>query len=385
MGSTSILPEKASHTKVNAKQLEQVLPTLADRMGTVKLRDWYKFERNVKSRIRRAMPRRNFRRPFSFIEFAKWRERVHLVALSVAVQVKEELFQSKEWTFEDGVKISEWLDGYDWGVKKLRDNDPQWKALYESIGHYLKDEKLRELIERHIDFSYIYNNQSLIVHYSHKFKDNVFSLMLHETLIGSPISPEKAEMALSEVLEQIEYRLGEIGTGESGIIISNIRVVDVYEDNRGECGLIFRNTSLANLTHCQAMLIDLAFEALHPHLSLERYPRAEHLVCTEDVAALGDGKVPLFRWGKGTVGKSLEIVYQKGTESIGYGVANTPILMLLNLWAEGTKTTYAVCKLEDRLGWGYSLSILETGILLGNVSLTTFQKPNPDIEVTDPQ
>ena len=45
---------KSSHTKVKAKQLEDVIPTLADRMGTVEFKDWTKFKRDLKSRIRRA-------------------------------------------------------------------------------------------------------------------------------------------------------------------------------------------------------------------------------------------------------------------------------------------------------------------------------------------
>ena len=202
---------KSSHTKVKAKQLEDVIPTLADRMGTVEFKDWTKFKRDLKSRIRRAAPRRpTFKRPFRFIDFIKWREKVYLAALSVAKEVQDELFHSKEWTFEDGVKISEWLDGYDWGVKKLRDNDSKWMALHDSISHYRKDKVQRNLIERHIDFSYIYNNESLIVHYSGKFKRNEFSLMLHEALVGSPISPEKAEMALAEVLCDIDRRFEEM-------------------------------------------------------------------------------------------------------------------------------------------------------------------------------
>ena len=243
--------EKASHTKVSAKQLEQVLPTLADRMGIVKSKDWHKFERNLKSRIRRAAPRRNFRRPFIFIEFVKWRERVHLRALSVAVEVKEELFQSQEWAFEDGIKISKWLDGYDWGVKKLRDNDPQWKALYESISHYFRDEELRKLIKRHIDFSYIYNNVSLIVHYSQKFKNNVFALMLHEALIGSPISPVEVQLALGEIISEIKGHVAEMQDkteNEKPTIVKDTRVRLNAKDTEEATGMdISTPTELDNV------------------------------------------------------------------------------------------------------------------------------------------
>ena len=156
---------------------------------------------------------------------------------------------------------------------------------------------------------------------------------------------------------------------------SIIQITDIYEDNKGECGLIFRNTSSNNLTNCQARLIDLAFEKQHARYSLERYPKAEDLVCAEKIAGFGDAKIPLFRWEWSGGSKDLEIVYKSGTQKIGYGILNVPILVLLNVWADNVQNTYAICKLEDRLGWGYSLSILKTGILQGDVKLTTYQKP----------
>ncbi len=162
-----------------------------------------------------------------------------------------------------------------------------------------------------------------------------------------------------------------------------IQIKEPYEDNVGECGLIFRNTSSNNLTNCQARLIDLAFEKQHARYSLERYPKAEDLVCAEKIAGSGDGKIPLFRWGWSGGSKDLEIVYKSGTQKIGYGILNVPILVLLNVWADNVQNTYAICKLEDRLGWGYLLSILKTGILQGDVKLTTYQKPSLGIEGTD--
>lgn len=225
--------EKASHTKIGLRQLEKVLPTLADRMGTVKLKDWHKFEKSVKRRIQRAIPQPNFKRPLSFIKF---KERAHLAALSVASEIKRELFQSKEWTFEDGVKASEWLDGYHWGVKELRDNDTQWNTLYKSISHYLVDAKLRELVEKHIDLSYIYNNVCLITCYTEKSRKTSFSSMLHETLVGSPISPEKAESALSEILSEIEKHTSQMQEGKQKAgtniksVVDELVSIGIYSD-----------------------------------------------------------------------------------------------------------------------------------------------------------
>ncbi len=100
--------DRASHSKIRLRKFEQVAPILADRMGTVKLKEWPKFNKSVKKRIQQAAgPRPNFRRKFSFLEWEKYKEKVRLAGLTVALAVREELFQSKEWTLEDGVKISE--------------------------------------------------------------------------------------------------------------------------------------------------------------------------------------------------------------------------------------------------------------------------------------
>ena len=199
--------EKASHTKIRFKQWEKVMPTLADRMGVIELKDWPKYQKNTRKRLLKATPKRNFKRRFSLKEKNKYREKVYIAVLSVASEIKKELFQKKEWTLEDAVKVSEWLDGYRWGVKELRDTDPHWDALFKSISHFSKDEKLSGLIQKHIDLSYAYNNICLANRYSRNYPKNSFSSMLHETLVGSPISPEKVELALYEILNEIEIRL----------------------------------------------------------------------------------------------------------------------------------------------------------------------------------
>jgi hypothetical protein len=202
--------DKASHTEVSYTAWKRVVPTLADTMGVVKLKDWRKFERDVRSRVRRALPRKHFTRTLNpkrrFIQLAEWRDEAYRVALSVALELKDELVKSRGWTFDDGIKASNWLDGYDWGVKKLRDDDPQWQGLFESISDQLKEDALRNIIQRHIEFSLMCNNMRLLTYFSSKFKDDVFSIMLHEGLVGSPISPEHVEVALSEILSDIDKR-----------------------------------------------------------------------------------------------------------------------------------------------------------------------------------
>ncbi len=164
---------------------------------------------------------------------------------------------------------------------------------------------------------------------------------------------------------------------------SNLEVISSYEDNNRECGLIIHNTGKNHLKNCHARLLDLAFEKPLSRLSLKRYSRLEDLVFTPDIPEFGDGKIPLFRWG--VVSKDLEIVYQSKIDKIGFRIANVPILALLHIWADNIPATYAVCKLSDRLGWGYDLSIVETGILQGEVKLANYQKSSLDIEGTDSQ
>lgn len=212
--------EKEAHTKISFEAFRKVVPTLADRMGTVKREDWAQFKNGIELSIRQAIPpkpRMNIRGRFNFKKWAKlneeWKERVYSVALSIATREKAKLLNTKDWTLADGMKVAEWVDGYDWGIQKLRDDDPQWKALYESIDNRFRiDSILGDLIKKHIDLSRVYNNVTLLVHYSGQFKDDIYSLMLYEGLVGSPMSPEEVDKGLDEVLREIEKRLNDMNT-----------------------------------------------------------------------------------------------------------------------------------------------------------------------------
>lgn len=210
--------EKASHTNVSREELKKVLPTLAARVGVIELEDWPEFVHEIEVKVSQATPpkpRMNLRGKFNFKRWAKlneqWKEQVYFSASSVIAKAKDELFHTKEWTLGDCIKVSNWLDGYDWGIKELRDNDLQWKPLYESIDNRLRiDDTLGALIKEHIDLSYVYNSSCLIIYYSGKFKDDIYSLILYEALMGSPMSPEQADIDLNKVLGKIEKRLQEM-------------------------------------------------------------------------------------------------------------------------------------------------------------------------------
>ena len=164
-----------------------------------------------------------------------------------------------------------------------------------------------------------------------------------------------------------------------------LEIKRIYEDNKRECGLVFRNGNSRNLTSCRAQLEDIAFLVPHLRYSLNRYSRPADLVCTEHVPGYGTGKIPLFRWGPNMAGKDLHIVYQTGTQPIGYDILSDPILLHLNVWAKDLPTTYVVCRLSDRHGWGYQLTILESGLLQGQIALAAYQRSSLDTEGSQTQ
>ncbi len=158
------------------------------------------------------------------------------------------------------------------------------------------------------------------------------------------------------------------------------QIKSTYEEDKGwdngksvcECGLIFTNSSSANLNDCQARLIDLEYETPHKESGLQNFPKAEDLICAKSVPAFGSAKIPLFRWKGNCIDNRLDIVYQSKNE---HGVANEPILVLLNIWAESTPAIYVVCKLAKGQWGGFKLFVVKTGLQKDNLSLATFQKP----------
>jgi len=235
--------EKAENTKVSIEVFKTVLRTLADRMGVVKSEDWSRFESDIKSRILRAIPPKPYmsiRGRFNFRKWAKlneqWKESAYFSALSIAMKARDELFNTRRWTLADGMKIAEWADGYGWGIKELRDDDLQWKGLYESIDkRLLIDNILGGLIKEHIDLSHVYNNINLVIHFSDKFKDDIYSLILYEALVGSPMSPEQVDIGLNEILGKIEKRLKEMDNVKTSTVYCCVRdnVYQVWAINQG--------------------------------------------------------------------------------------------------------------------------------------------------------
>lgn len=205
-----IQKEKVTNTKITLKQFQQFSPFLADSIGIIKLKEWPKFIKAVKRKIRRKVGLQIFKRPMTFIDRQKYKEYVYLIGSAIAKEMVNDLGKNKEWVLDDAVRISDCLEGQHWGIKAIRDSDPQWLKLYESIRLYLGDTTLSKLIQKHMDASYMYNSLSVLIEISHRWPKDAFAAMLHNSLIGSGISPVKMDIALSEVLSEIENRLLEI-------------------------------------------------------------------------------------------------------------------------------------------------------------------------------
>ena len=201
--------QKTSHTTVNSNKLEQVLPTLLETMGLMQQKEYPKFKDKVRRRVQQRIskPLQSIRRLSRFQEFVRKREVVQDAALSVGSEIIKELLDSKNWSFEDVVKIAEWIDRWEWGVKLLRDQDKGWNKLYKSVKPYLRDAELRAFIQEHINLSYAYNNFNLMIQYTASHPKGSFGETLHEWLIGSTISPIQMEDELNKILEKIEERL----------------------------------------------------------------------------------------------------------------------------------------------------------------------------------
>jgi hypothetical protein len=210
--------EKFTDTKFSYGQVEKAIPILLDRMNVIKIEDWPAYLRNLKSRIRRATPRRlklhgSLRQ--KAVRWVEWRASIQQARISVAREAKAELLKPIKWTLENGVKVSNWIDEHHWGVQDIRDTDQQWKKDFEAIGHYLKkDARLRELITKHIEMSRLSNNACLMERYSQTVPKDSFLTALQEAMVESPLSPVKIEIYLSEISGEIDKQMVILGLGE---------------------------------------------------------------------------------------------------------------------------------------------------------------------------
>ncbi|MBN1176345.1 MAG: hypothetical protein JXA51_01560 [Dehalococcoidales bacterium] len=208
---------------IDKQAFDDAVPLLFHKWGLVDIGKWDEFEKKTRKSLRKHIsksPKKSGKRYFEVI--------------SAAEQLKKELCESKEWSTEDGMVIGEWLDGLDIGISELRDKDKNWQDMYRNAEPYMRDEKLRELIDRHISSSYMLSSGSLCIGYSNKIHNKTKTRLLYIALVGSPIRPEQIDLALSEILSDIEKRQQMMkkkeeqklleSEKEKGSIINDVRV-----------------------------------------------------------------------------------------------------------------------------------------------------------------
>jgi len=180
--------------RFNRTKFNEGTPLIFDKLGLVQISDWPDFEKKIKKRLKSRIPKSTRKR-----KDGNWRYKV----LGEAAQIKQELAHSKEWQIEDAVKIGEWLDDLHMGLKELRDHDQKWQNMYEMAKQFYGDLVLKELIIKHESYSYAFCSVSLSIGYSAKLGNKGFFQIAHAVMVGSNISPNKIEDALSEITEQI--------------------------------------------------------------------------------------------------------------------------------------------------------------------------------------
>ncbi len=184
--------------RLNKKQFNDALPILFDKLEVVKLNDYEDFEKKIRKRIRRRIPKSPEKR-----KQTGWYYKV----IGVSTEIQKELVDSKEWQIADIVKIGDWLDSLHIGVGELRNKDVTWQSLWQKAKPHMKDDELRELVDKHITHSYAFCSFSLYKSYCDKLPQNNFSHLLYAALVGSNISPDKIDVALSEILGEITNRI----------------------------------------------------------------------------------------------------------------------------------------------------------------------------------
>src|SRR4030042_2720920 len=203
--------------RFNKKRFNDALPILYDKLEVVKLNDYEDFKKKIRKRIRRRVPKSPERR-----KQTGWYYKV----IGLATEIRKELADSREWQIEDVKKVGEWLDSLHVGVGELRDEDVAWQGLWEKAKPNMEDDKLRALVDKHMNHSYAFCSFLLYKSYCDRLPQDNFGHLLYAALVGSNISPDKIDIALSEILEEITSRIKQDQLPENWI--------DAYQAKHGE-------------------------------------------------------------------------------------------------------------------------------------------------------
>jgi hypothetical protein len=187
---------RLTQAQPDLKQMEITIPVLMDKLELVDLDRWNNFVESIARQMKRSITEQSKRK-------GTWPYKV----AGVASKIRKDLANSRTWTVADLDIIADWLDSQSWGLRELRDNDKQWNKLYELIEPFTRDSKLRALISKHISVSYGSCGILLVISYAKRWPTSIPLAVLHEALIGSPLSPVKISFALSEILGDIDKRM----------------------------------------------------------------------------------------------------------------------------------------------------------------------------------
>lgn len=192
------LKEKRLKQKFDRKRFADACPLFFDQLGIVKVGEWDTYKRRVAKRLKRHVPKSPEKKARIV-----WRYKV----VGEAKAIVRELVNSKVWQIDDLVKAGAHLDSIHMGLGELRDKDEQWQSLFKMVTPYTTDSTLRGLVENYVSHSYAFCSTLLLINYGNRLPKHEFERMLCSALTSSNISPDKIEIALGEILEDISKRL----------------------------------------------------------------------------------------------------------------------------------------------------------------------------------
>lgn len=192
------LKEERLKQRFDSKRFEEACPLFFDQLGIVKLGEWDTWERGIAKRIKRHVPKSPKKKAGVI-----WRYKV----IGEAKETVKELVNSKVWQIDDLVKAGGHLDSIHMGLGELRDKDEQWQSLFKMVRPYTTDSILGGLVDKYLSHSYAFCSALLVIDYGNRLPKHDFGRMLCSALTSSNISPDKIEIALGEILEDITKRL----------------------------------------------------------------------------------------------------------------------------------------------------------------------------------
>ena len=180
------------------KRFQDACPLFFARLGLVKEGEWDTYEKRIAKRIKHHVPKS----PKKKAE-VMWRYKV----VGEVKEIVRELVNSRVWQIDDLVKAGNHLDSIHMGLGELRDKDEQWQTLFKMVRPYTTDSILRGLVDKYISHSYAFCSNLLLISYGNRLPKHEFGRMLCSALTSGDISPDKIEIALGEILEDITKRL----------------------------------------------------------------------------------------------------------------------------------------------------------------------------------